>query len=159
MRAAVLARDFRCFASVAAAPAPSPGEPVDPHLLIIDAGRLGVMMDQSVNALHAVAPTSPAEEVDSPQARHAYVFRTLVDAVLRYNFVSNEACRRHAVDPALCTGPYLPSWLGDPSATGHDDATLRAMVDEASVRLIPFWDELCAKGKEASGDENFCAIE
>ncbi|MBI3677896.1 MAG: hypothetical protein HY243_14905 [Proteobacteria bacterium] len=131
----------------------------DPSTLAIEAGRLGVMMDQSTEALKLLAPNARDADLDTPEAQRAHAFEELVTAVLRYNLVANEACRRSLVSAKLCSGPFLPAWLKDGAGTDHDGASLRAMIAETSERLMPFWSEMCEKGKKASGDDTFCAVE
>ena len=144
--------------SFLAAPALA-AEDDDPSTLAIEAGRLDVMMDQSREALKLLAPNAKDTDLDTPQAQRAHAFEELVTAVLRYNLVANEACRRSLVSAKLCTGPFLPAWLKDRAGTDHDAASLRAMIAEASERLMPFWSAMCEKGKKASGDDTFCAME
>jgi hypothetical protein len=131
----------------------------DDPSLSIEAGRLGVMMDQSTEALKLLAPNAKDTDLGPPEAQRAYAFEELVTAVLRYNVVAHEACRRSLVSATLCVGPFLPAWLKDGAAVDHSDASLREMVDETTGRLMPFWSAMCEKGRKASGDDFFCAIE
>jgi hypothetical protein len=131
----------------------------DTYALAIDAGRLDVMMDQSSEALKLLAPTAKDDAPASPQAQRNRAFDELVTAVLRYNLIAHETCRRALVSAKLCTGPFLPDWLKDGADVDHDVSSLRAMIDETSARLEPFWNELCEKGRKASNDDTFCAIE
>ncbi len=140
----------------AAARAEPDGDPV------IDAGRLGVMMSQSAEALARLSNSAHADDTPDPalsaetQAQNL-AFQQLVTAVLRYNAVSDDACRMGVVPKALCPGPFLPPWLG--AGAPHSDAALRAMIDEAGGRLMPFWNAMCEKAVRSGADENFCAIE
>lgn len=127
--------------------------------LSIEAGRLGVMMDQSTDALKLLAPNAKDVDLGPPEAQRAYAFEQLVTAVLRYNLVSHEACRRSLVSDKLCLGPFLPGWLKDSAATDHPIADLRVMIDETTGRLMPFWSALCDKGRKVADDETFCAME
>ncbi len=147
-----------CLAPAAlAAPAEPPVPGDDAASLQIDAGRLDVMVDQSEEALKLIAPDAQSLESASDAELRAYAFQEIVAAVLRYNFVSDKACRAGAVDPGLCKGPYLPVWLkGDAT---YSNAQLRAMIDEATDRLMPFWKALCGKGRRLAHDESFCRLE
>jgi len=156
-------RAFAAFAltAVFAGPvlaAPPAGAPADDGaLLVIEAGRLAVMMDQSRGALTLLGTDGAHGDLAAAAAQRAYAFQELVAAVLHYNLLL--ACRGHVARPALCTGPYLPAWLKDPPGKDHSGAALKAMVEEASAHLMPFWDEMCAKGRVAAKDESFCALE
>ncbi len=129
---------------------------------VIDAGRLGVMMSQSAEALARLSNAAHADDTPDPalsaetQAQNL-AFQQLVTAVLRYNAVSNDACRMGVAPKAVCPGPFLPPWLG--GTAPHSDAALRAMIDEASGRLMPFWNAMCEEAVRSGADENFCAIE
>lgn len=151
-------------AADAPAPKPAPARPApasvdDDPVLVIDAGRLGVMMDQSTLALKLLAPGPAHGDLSTGAAQRAYALQELVAAVLRYNFLLQRACRTSAVARAHCTGPFLPPWLNDAPGTDPGAADLRAMVDATSARLIPFWTDLCAKGRAAAHDDKLCAIE
>ncbi len=131
----------------------------DALTLRIDAGRLGALVDQSADALHAIAPQAAPQAPAATPDERAYAHQELVSAVTRYNFVSDQACRAGAVDPSLCEGPYLPAWINDPPGTAYSTERLRAMIDEASRRLVPFWKDLCVKARKKTHDESFCQIE
>lgn len=147
------------FAYVPLAVAAPAGPAADPATLAIDAGRLDVMMDQSTEALRLLAPNADPGNLDTPDAQRAYAFQELVSAVLRYNAISDRACRQGLVSEALCGGPYLPVWLSERPDTARTDAALRAMIDDAAAQLTPFWAALCEKGRKAAHDDTFCAIE
>lgn len=127
--------------------------------LIIDSGRLVVMMDQSKAALDVVAPGAAHGDLVRARAQRAYAFQELVAAVLHYNLLAAKACRAGAAPARFCTGPYLPDWLTDPPGTDHSEADLRAMVEAAGHRLVPFWSEVCGRGRAASKDRHFCDLE
>ena len=127
--------------------------------LVIESGRLVVMMDQTREALKLLEPGRSHADLASSAAERAYAFQELVTAVLHYNLLEARACRDHQVAATHCTGPWLPAWLEDRPGTDHSEARLRAMVDEASARLVPFWTDLCAKGRAKAKDDHFCDLE
>ncbi|MGD0143237.1 MAG: hypothetical protein ABSC92_08770 [Rhizomicrobium sp.] len=132
--------------------------PPDSASLAVDAGRLMVMVDQSEDALKMLAPTVKAEDTGpEPQGDHA--FSELVSSVLRYNIIAHEACRARVVDPELCGESYRPVWLTEAPDAARSDAVLRAMIDDATAHLEPFWSDICAKAKHATKDEAFCQLE
>jgi hypothetical protein len=118
---------------------------------LIDARRLGVMIDQSEAALHAIAPTFPA--VQSRDDGDGDAYAELVSAVRRYDATVAQACRARLVGPRFCGTPYDPSWLSTPPSD------LRAAIDEAGDRITPFWNALCAQARKATGDQAFCSLE
>jgi hypothetical protein len=123
--------------------------------LAIDASRLDLIVDQSEEALKLLVPQAKDGQfaVETGQA----AFAELAGAVLRYNFLQDQACNAGVVARRLCTGPYRPAWLN--AGAAHSNAQLRAMIDEASARLVPLWEALCDKGRPLAHDESFCRIE
>jgi hypothetical protein len=157
---AVFALTAAFMGPVLAAPAAPASSPADDRArLVIEAGRLAVMMDQSRGALTLLGTDGAHGDLEDSVAQRAYAFQELVAAVLHYNLLLARACRGHVARPALCTGPYLPAWLTDPPGKDHSEAALKAMVEEVSAHLMPFWDEMCAKGRAAAKDEHFCDLE
>lgn len=117
--------------------------------LPIDIRRLDVMMDQvrDIEAARGLAPPAERPAASAP-------FDVLHLAVDEYNDLLPVACSAHLVAAALCTGPWTPVWLA-PGA--YDDAKLRAMTDEAAVRLMPFWQAVCAAAPPSA--EPVCPME
>lgn len=142
------------FAAETSAPADA-----DAASLVIEAGRLVVMVDQSEEALALLAPALRVEDGDAAPRQDAYAFYELVAAVSRYNVVVDRACSAGLVAAKLCDGPYQPVWLKDASNVEHGNQALRAMIDDASAHIEPFWTDICARGKRAAKDEAFCRIE
>lgn len=138
-----------------AADAPQP----DADELAIDAGRLVVMVDESEEALKLLAPSLKIEDSGPGPVQMGSVFPRLVFAVGRYSVVVAGACRATRVDPRFCMGAFAPGWLKDPPDTDHDDAALRSMIEDATSHVEPFWSDICARAKRASGDEGFCQLE
>jgi|ERR1700733_7475961 len=131
----------------------------DTTLLVIDAGRLVVMMDQSDEALALLAPRERVEDTAAEAGQSDYAFFELVTAVSRYDLIRDSACRAAVVDPKLCGVPYRPAWMKDASEVRHGNAQLRAMIDDAVAQLEPFWSDICTRGKRLAKDERFCQIE
>lgn len=116
----------------------------------IDAHRLGVMVDESNAALHAIAPEFPAAQ---PADDGDDTYSALVSATQRFATMQAQACRAKLMGPAFCGAPYDPAWLT------HKPADLRAAIDEASARIAAFWSDACARAKKATGNADFCAME
>jgi hypothetical protein len=117
------------------------------------------MMDQSKAALDLLAPGSNRAEPPPAAAQRIYAFQELVAAVLHYNLLLQRACRAHVAPAGRCNGPYLPAWLNDPPGADHSEVELRAMVEDASQHLVPFWSDVCGKGRAAAHDDQFCDLE
>lgn len=150
------APQFPILVAVAIALASLAAAPDEPDALLIEAGRLSVMVDQSAEALKLLAPAveEPALGVAEP---HADAFAETVAAVRRYNLVAAQACRLRVTEPALCQGPFRPAWLD--RAAPPAETELRVMLDAAGDRIVPLWRALCAKAKPLSRDESFCQLE
>jgi hypothetical protein len=114
-----------------AAPPPDP----DQDALPIEVGRLQVMMSQARDIEQSLGISTAAEDASGHSGSD--IFEDLASAVRSYNLLSERACEAKIVDAHFCTSAYHPAWL---DGAAPDDAHLRAMTDEASLRLIPFWD-------------------
>lgn len=143
----------------AVSPGFAAGDENDPGTLSIEAGRLGVMMGQSADALKLLQPALRNDDLGETDAERSRAFQDLVGAVLRYNLLSFQACTRGVLSGELCRGPYLPVWLGEHTDAVRSDAALAAMIAEATDRLMPFWDAMCARAVKSGADKDFCAIE
>lgn len=147
-------------ALLTAAAAPAADTPAGERArLIIESGRLVVMMDQGAAALKLLHAGAAHGDLDAGVAERAYAFQELVAAVLHYNLLQQRACRAAIVARALCKGPYLPDWLKDLPGKDHGESELRRMTGAVSHRLTPFWTALCDEGGAAAHDESFCALE
>ncbi|MEI9886530.1 MAG: hypothetical protein WDN08_08505 [Rhizomicrobium sp.] len=125
--------------------------------VVIDSGRLGVMMEQSRALIPQIeAPPVPTQP-ETAEQRRAWIYDNLVSAVLEYNALSQRACRNGIVDREFCKGPFQPAWLTRPRDYSY--ARLRAMTDEASGRLMPFWAALCDKAPKPSDGGYVCPME
>ena len=148
-----------------AAPTAAPSSPPPPSStavaaeMMIEAGRLGVILDQSDAAMKLRASEPPEEPVETPGQQQVYVVHELRAAVLRYNMMQFDACRGGTLAGELCAEPYLPDWLKEPLDTVPPPATIAARVRDAVAHVIPFWKALCAKAVAQTHDETFCAIE
>ena len=129
----------------------------DYGVLAIDAGRLGAMLYQSRIAMIQAKHSFP-EPLLTPAQIRPFVFEQLVSAVWSYNDVMHQVCQEKQIDSALCRGPYLPSWVGG-KAGDYDDAQLRAMTDEATGRIMPFWEAICASARANGAPDPVCPME
>ncbi len=122
--------------------------------LAIDARRLGVMMSEARD-IEISLGLSPAPDASSVSLG---TYDDLVIAVRSYNLLAAEACAARKLDAGLCTGTFLPPWLGG-DATGLGDTQLRAMTDAAAGRLMPFWHALCARAPRPANGDPVCPME
>jgi len=121
----------------------------DRFMMVIDAGRLGVMMDQSERILD-VAPGPPGASTDT--------FAALKSTVHSYRRLIGIACVRHAVGRDLCEAAlYSPAWLAQPDAE-PSPAVLRARIDEAQDHVAPLWGALCGT-LPRDHDPSLCQLE
>jgi hypothetical protein len=126
--------------------------------LIIDSGRLSVMMDEVHGLLPKIKAPGAASQPDTPLGNRAVVYESLVSSVLLYNVLAHDACRTGALaGKDLCSGPYLPAWLGKPR--DYTEVQLRTMIRDTESRLQPFWSAICAKAPKPAGDDDVCPME
>lgn len=136
----------------------APAAAQDAAALQIAVGRLDVMMSESRDVLPRLAVPQPPPLPGTSGPSRDVVFDTLVLAVLDYNVLSFQACHTAAVGPELCHGPYLPPWLSA-KAGDFTDAQLDKMIGDATDRLMPFWQALCAGAKRSGAAEPVCPME
>jgi hypothetical protein len=128
---------------------PALAEPPDTSTMVIDAGRLGVMMDQSQRILGL--PDDPEQDGSTETAV------VLRNAVKQYQRLLPVACARHVALNGLCGQSfYAPSWLNDLSTPAPE--VLRARIDEATDRVAPLWNALCGTLPK-DHDESLCQLE
>jgi hypothetical protein len=128
---------------------PALAEPPDTLTMVIDAGRLGVMMDQSQRILGL--PDDPEQDGSTETAV------VLRNAVKQYQRLLPVACARHVALNGLCEQSfYAPSWLNDLSTPAPE--VLRARIDEATDRVAPLWNALCGTLPK-DHDESLCQLE
>jgi hypothetical protein len=127
--------------------------------MMIEAGRLGVMLDQADAATKLRAGEPSEEPVETPGQQQIYVVHELRAAVLRYNMMQFDACREGMLSGEICAQPYLPEWLREPPDAVPPPATIAARVHDAVAHISPFWKALCARAVAQTHDETFCAIE
>lgn len=122
---------------------PAWADDADTSQMVIDAGRLGVMMDQAQRILGL--PDDPPGD-DSTDT-----FEILKSAVRQYDRLQPLACERHLVGTELCGALYIPAWLNETLAPVA--GVLRARIDEANDHLPALWTSLCgtlAKDRDPS---------
>jgi hypothetical protein len=147
------------FQVLAATAADAQTSDADIGVLTIDAGRLVTMVDRGADAIKLLAPAAKDEDSVSEPAQNSFIFPELVYVVRRYNIILAEACRASVVDHRLCGDPYRPAWINDAPDSSHSILEVRAMIDDTTAHLEPFWSDICAKAKHAAKDEAFCQIE
>ena len=106
----------------------------DPFVMVIDAGRLGVMMDQSRQIL-GIPETSPTDSTAT--------FAVLKSAVMSYQQLKPIACARGRVAQVQCADTWQPVWTGEADDAVMPDTVLRARIDEAGEHIMGLWSALC----------------
>lgn len=123
----------------------------------IQAGRLGVMTNQS-RSLLGEEPPFPAEETDA--ATRARIADSLRVSVYDFAQLKMRACPEGRLEPALCQKDYAPSWALRTDKTPPDWRELKRRIDEASGAIMPVWSALCEKARETAGpDDEICPME
>ncbi len=136
-------------AAVALMATPAWGDEQDNFIMVIDAGRLGVMMNQSQEILGQ--PSDPARDGSTE------TWAVLRRAVFDYQRLLPVACARHAVAKEVCEPAfYAPRWLGDAAAPTPE--VLRGRIDEAQAHVGALWGGLCARLPKKH-DESWCQLE
>ena len=160
LRPLILAVLFCAGASAvfAASPTPSQHRAAIAAEMMIEAGRLSVMLDQAEAAMKLRA--QPTEEpVETPAQQQIYAVHELRAAVLRYNVMQFDACRSGLISGDLCAQPYLPDWLKEPPDVIPPPFVVVARVQDAMTHILPFWSAMCAKAVAQTHDDTFCAME
>ncbi len=123
----------------------------------IQAGRLGVMTNQSQSLL-GEEPPLPAEETDA--AVRARIANSLRLSVFDFARMKMRACPEGKLDAALCQKDYAPAWALRSDKTPPDWRELKRRIDEASGAIMPVWSALCEKARETAGpDDEICPME
>lgn len=148
---------FATNASQAGAPALA-----DPDLafaLSVDVGRLDTMVSKAEEVIDEIAGTGALPSPNDSREENDATLRELKLVVLRYNILVESACHADRPRAELCGQLYLPNWLNAAPDTSFDQARLQSMIAEATSRITPFWNAICAKGKVVTGDARFCELE
>lgn len=127
---------------------PAFADDADTSLMVIDAGRLGVMMDQSQRILGL--PDDP------PGDGNTDTFAILKSAVQQYQRLEPVACARRVHDEICNAAYYSPSWLTQSETPARE--VLRARIDAASDHVASLWNALCAKLPK-DHDPSLCQME
>jgi len=152
---AAVALMFPINASQAAAPA-------DPDLafaMSVDVGRLDTMVSKAEEVIDEIAGTGALPNPGNSREDNDATLGELKLVVLRYNILVESACHADRLRAELCGQLYLPGWLNAAPGTSYDQARLQTIIGEATSRIVPFWNAICAKGKIATGDARFCELE
>lgn len=127
---------------------PVRADDADSSVMTIDAGRLGVMMDQSQRILGL----PDADDQDGTTE----TFAMLKSAVRAYQRLLPVACERH-IGKVACDQPsYAPPWLQQDAVPPPD--VLRARIDEATDPVSGLWSALCGTLPKEH-DPSLCQIE
>ncbi len=128
---------------------PARADDQDAFIMVIDAGRLGVMMDQSQRILGL-----PDDPVTNGSTETPVVLR---NTVLQYQRLLPAACARGAVANEVCERAYYaPRWLSDEGTPSP--VVLRARIDEAQDHVASLWGALCERLPKEH-DESLCQLE
>jgi hypothetical protein len=127
---------------------PGRADDADSAVMTIDAGRLGVMMDQSQRILGL-------SDVDD-QDGNTETFAILKNAVRAYQRLLPVACERRVGKAPCGQPPYAPQWLQQDTAPPPD--VLRARIDEATGPVSTLWSALC-ETLPKERDPSLCQLE
>ena len=125
----------------------------------LDVGRLETIVSKAGEAAEAIASMDTTFYPDNAREGNEQIFQDLKLVVLEYNLLVTSTCGAVRAHPEFCRELYLPDWLRDPSARRHDSTRLRTLIKDANAKITPFWIDVCAAGKTATGDTHFCELE
>lgn len=140
-----------------APPQPSQNDPV--YQAAIDAGRIDAMVARSEDTADRVLANAMPKEPANRREYEEETIRSLKMAILRYNLLVEGACNADRPNREFCGEPYLPDWLRSPSSTTYSRDQVQTMIREASARITPLWNAVCARGRTVTGESNYCDLE
>jgi hypothetical protein len=105
-----------------------------------------------------LANTMPKEPANRREYEEETV-RALKMAILRYNLLVEGACNADRPNKDFCGEPYLPDWLRAPSSTTYSRDQMQTMIREASAKITPLWNAVCARGRTFTRDPRYCELE
>lgn len=157
MRALILAVALAACGQGVQAPAEpeAPAAP-DPHLMNIEIGRYGVMLDQ-VATLSVQRPDGA--EVDPTQP--AVLARRLREVVWAYNLERSRLCARSLFTTLTCGPAFEPVWINEPDGTAPSLEVLTERQAAVDALVIPFWEAVCAdaKTRQVQSEGGVCPME
>ncbi len=129
------------------------------YQLAIDAGRIDTMVAKAEDAADMILANQTPKEPANLREYDEATIRTLKLAILRYNLLVEGACDADRPNKEFCGQPYLPDWLRVSSSTPYSRDQMQAMIREASARVTPLWNAVCARGRTAARDPRYCELE
>lgn len=145
-----------CGQAPQAPAAPAQPEAPDPHLMNIEIGRYGVMLDQ-VGTLSSNRPDGAEIEPTEP----AVLARRLREVVWVYNFERSRLCGRALFTTLTCGPAFDPVWINEPNDAAPSLEVLAERQAAVDALVIPFWDAVCAdaKTRQVEAEGGVCPIE
>jgi hypothetical protein len=136
-------------------PAASPGEPLDPFVVMVGAERWGVIIDKAMDgAREAVVPSAGVDESDMFRAD-----RALKSGAARLIELRNQVCGQGLVNGDACVLKDWPAWTLEPPTDKTPIAEIERRSDWLSAAMDPFTSAGCDAGRKATKDELFCSVE
>ncbi len=136
---------------------PSQNDPV--YQAAIDAGRIDAMVARSEDTADRVLANAMPKEPANRREYEEETVRSLKMAILRYNLLVEGACNADRPNRDFCGAPYLPDWLRAPTSTTYSPDQMQTMIREASARITPLWNTVCARGRTVTGESNYCDLD
>jgi hypothetical protein len=129
------------------------------YQMAIDAGRIDTMVAKAEDTADRILADKMPKEPANLREYDESTIRNLKMAILRYNLLIEGACDADRPNREFCGEFYLPDWLRAPSSTPYSRDQMRAMIGEASARITPYWNTVCARGRTVSRDPRYCELE
>ena len=137
------------------APTTTPGEPLDPFVVLIGAERWGVIIDKALDGVReAKVPTDGVGEGDMFRAD-----RALKSGAARLIELRNQVCGQGLVVGDACTLKDWPAWTLEPPTDKTPIEEIQRRSDWLSAAMDPFTSAGCEAGRKATKDDLFCSVE
>lgn len=130
-----------------------PPEEVDLFSFAIETGRWSAMIDRARDGVRE----APYPEGDEDLILRSD--RSLKAAVVELVQLQTEACRKKLVTREDCNQIDVPDWAFEPATADADVGVLQRRSQWLGEALQGLTSVGCAAGREATGDEMFCAVE
>jgi hypothetical protein len=132
-------------------------EEEDPFILMIDAGRYGVIIER---AAEGAIEGQPARTLPEPSELESAT-QSLHRAVHDLYELRAITCESGLVGEADCGPLQPPDWLGEPAGAVADAAEIRRRIDWLTEAMSPFVRAGCDAGQSRQTEElpYYCSVE
>lgn len=157
IRACFAAAALAVIAGCATAAPPASSDPIEPFVLQIDIGRLGVMLGHVEELTREMA----GQDAD-PESRRELA-RKLRETVWEYNLARSQLCARGLYTDISCGPAFAPQWLSDRPDVEPPLALLQDRQGVVGARVMQLWDRVCGDARQRAGKPDdvveICGIE